>query len=145
VVSETEEVQTSSRWTKGNGPATKFLPGQSGNPGGRPKSDLVALARQHTAAALSRIVQLMEQDEDRNIALSAATALLDRGWGKPPVAVFAQINGADADGVVRYEITWGSAKKSEAATIDAAAATDAEGEAEAQEVAYYWADGTRAG
>jgi hypothetical protein len=115
---------------------------------GRAAADLVAAAREHTAAALSRIVQLMEQDEDRNIAHSAAAELLNRGWGKPPVAVFAQINGADADGVVRYEITWGSAKESEAPTIDATATRgDAEGEAkaEAQEVAYYWADGTRAG
>ena len=150
MVSETEEVQTSSRWTKGNGPATKFLPGQSGNPGGRPKSDLVALARQHTAAALGRLVQLMEQDEDRNIALSAATALLDRGWGKPPVAVFAQINGADADGVVRYEFYWADAKtntipgEEPAPTIDAPAATNGEGEVDAQEVVVVWGDGTRA-
>jgi hypothetical protein len=110
-------------------------------------ADLVAAAREHTAAALGRLVQLMEQDEDRNIALSAAAELLNRGWGKPPVAVFAQINGADADGVVRYDIRWADAgtnsfPEDEPATIDATATSGDAEEAEAQEVAYCWADGT---
>jgi hypothetical protein len=51
---------------------------------------------------------------------------------------------------VRYEFYWADARTNklpgdEPATIDAPATTNAEGEAEAQEVAVYWADGTRAG
>ena len=73
--------------------------------------------------------------------------MLDRAWGRPPV--FAEVNNV-GDQVIRYDIRWAEAgtnsfPEDEPATIDATATTDAEGEAEAQEVAYYWADGTRAG
>ena len=73
--------------------------------------------------------------------------MLDRAWGRPPV--FAEVNNV-GDQVIRYDIRWAEARtnsfpEDKPATIDATATTDAEGEAEAQEVAYYWADGTRAG
>ena len=57
-------------------------PGRSGNPGGRPKAalDIQALARQHTPDAIAALVAALANPRER---VSAAVALLDRGWGKP--------------------------------------------------------------
>ena len=70
----------------------RFRPGQSGNPGGRPKleGDVRALAQQHGRAALERLVQLMGSDNER-VAVVAAQAVLDRAYGKPPQGL--QISG----------------------------------------------------
>jgi hypothetical protein len=61
-----------------------FQPGQSGNPGGRPKADgkLKEAARTHTEAALQVLVDALSHTDGR-IALKAAELLLDRGYGKP--------------------------------------------------------------
>ena len=40
-----------------------------------------ALAREHTTDAIGRLAGLL-QSEDHRVALAAANALLDRGWGK---------------------------------------------------------------
>jgi len=67
-----------------------FKKGQSGNPNGRPKHVLddgrsvSDLAREHTARALAVLIEIMEKDEAAEAArVSAANAVLDRGWGKP--------------------------------------------------------------
>lgn len=62
--------------------------GQSGNPGGRPKiaADIKAEARMHTKEALDRLVHWMRSD-DSQASIRAATALLDRGCGKPTQAI----------------------------------------------------------
>ncbi len=63
----------------------RFLPGGSSlNPGGRPAvlREVQEVARQHTAAAISRLLELLGSNDGR-IALAAAEQLLDRGWGKP--------------------------------------------------------------
>jgi hypothetical protein len=63
-------------------------PGQSGNPGGRsprvgPNGEtVVQLARAHTSLAIDRLVAIINAQDD-DMALRAAVALLDRGWGKP--------------------------------------------------------------
>jgi hypothetical protein len=66
----------------------------SGNPSGMGKAaaDVIQAAREHTVAAVARLVALMQQDDDRNVALAAATALLDRGHGRPPQAILAQVH-----------------------------------------------------
>lgn len=61
--------------------AGRFKPGQSGNPGGRPKG-IAALARQHTDRALEVLVAGMA-DDDARVRVAAAREVLDRGWGKP--------------------------------------------------------------
>ncbi len=71
-----------------------FQPGQSGNPGGRPKDNAVVrdLAREHTLGAIKALADALE-DENSRVRVTAAEALLDRGWGKP-----AQTIGGDPDG-----------------------------------------------
>jgi hypothetical protein len=68
--------------------AHAFKPGQSGNPGGRPKSDVAQLARQHTQAAINALVLALRVPQTR---VPAAVALLDRGWGRPLQSV--EVNG----------------------------------------------------
>jgi hypothetical protein len=79
-----------------------FVPGQSGNPGGRPKEDseVKALARTAGPEAVQKLVELMRGD-DRRTALAAAQALLDRGFGKPSQAV--EMSGPDGEPLV---VSW---------------------------------------
>lgn len=66
-----------------------FKKGQSGNPGGRPAiiladgRTLTDLAREHTAEAVETLVEVASSGESEAARVSAATALLDRGWGRP--------------------------------------------------------------
>ena len=69
-----------------------FPPGNCANPGGRPKlpTDVVhvrELARQYTTDAISTLARVMKYGSP-NAQVSAANALIDRGWGKSeqPVA-----------------------------------------------------------
>ena len=64
--------------------------GESGNPGGRPKAlqGAVDLARIHTEDAIAALVGVLNDSKASSAArVSAATALLDRGWGKPQSSV----------------------------------------------------------
>lgn len=67
-----------------------FVKGQSGNPSGRPKitlpdgRSLVDVAREHTLDAVGTLVEVMaDQEAPHPSRVSAASAILDRGWGKP--------------------------------------------------------------
>jgi len=58
----------------------------SPNPGGRPKAlhDVQELARQHTETAINTLAEIMHDEKaPHNARLSAAEALLARGWGRP--------------------------------------------------------------
>jgi hypothetical protein len=45
------------------------------------------LARQHTERAVKELAEIMRTSRSEFARMSAATALLDRGWGKPTVQV----------------------------------------------------------
>lgn len=64
----------------------RFVKGVSGNPGGRPKviENVRDLARQHTEEAIKTLVAVVKSPKASDSAkVQAATALLDRAWGKP--------------------------------------------------------------
>jgi hypothetical protein len=63
-----------------------FKPGQSGNPGGRPKlgPNVQELARTHTETAMGTLVAIcMDTEASESARVGASQVLLDRGWGKP--------------------------------------------------------------
>lgn len=66
-----------------------FVKGQSGNPGGKAKvlpdgRTLTDLARDHTERAVTALVDVLDSADASDAAkVSAATAILDRGWGRP--------------------------------------------------------------
>lgn len=68
-----------------------FEPGQSGNPRGRAsvsseERKVQLLAREHTVRALNKLASLIDAENEK-VAVSACTAILDRGWGKPTQSV----------------------------------------------------------
>jgi len=79
--------------------STSFRAGKSGNPGGRPKrpqtiearkviADVKAAAKELTPDALDTLKAAMTAPTAPWAArVSAALAILDRGWGKPGQAV----------------------------------------------------------
>jgi hypothetical protein len=87
VPSETPKPAPQSRTQSGT-----FTTGASANPGGRPKgfSDLRKAAREYTNDALDTLVMWMRSDNAK-AAVSAANAILDRGWGKPQQNISATI------------------------------------------------------
>lgn len=68
-------------------PITAFRPGQSGNPGGRPKRtqqewNLMAACEAMTPEALKTIVHLMHHADKDSVRLQAATFIIERRYGK---------------------------------------------------------------
>lgn len=64
-----------------------FKPGQSGNPGGRPKLtqndyDLRAVCRQAAPLAVQTLLDIMQFEQQPSARLRAAELILDRGYGK---------------------------------------------------------------
>jgi hypothetical protein len=77
----------------------QFAPGQSGNPGGRPKDEhrVAELARSYTLEAIDTLVELMRDGKDERMRGTAAQALLDRGWGRTKMEVIAGAEGSYLD------------------------------------------------
>ncbi len=46
-------------------------------------ADIRDLAREHSRTAIQALVDIAERGEHEAARVSAATALLDRGWGRP--------------------------------------------------------------
>src|SRR5215203_5063164 len=69
-----------------------FQPGQSGNPGGKPKklAELVDLARSLAPDAIKALHEIAVNGRSEKCRIVAAVALLDRGFGKPKAAAESQ-------------------------------------------------------
>ena len=69
-------------------PNGRYLPGATGNPGGRPKidPDVRAALEAGSLAAAERLVELVSSEDER-VALAASMALLDRVLGKAPASL----------------------------------------------------------
>ena len=64
----------------------QFLPGQSGNPGGRPKvaPELRAAAQEVSLEGLKVLTGIMRDEKaPQNARINAVQAIWDRGFGKP--------------------------------------------------------------
>jgi hypothetical protein len=66
----------------------RFVPGKSGNPGGRPKewTEFKQQCRDHSPLALQTLLESLK-DEEGNVRNKAAEILLAYAWGKPTQAV----------------------------------------------------------
>jgi hypothetical protein len=65
-----------------------FAKGKSGNPGGRPKAatldEIRSIARRAAPAMVQKLIDIAKTSESDRAAAAAATAVLDRAYGKPP-------------------------------------------------------------
>ncbi len=83
-----------------------WQPGQSGNPGGRigVPPQVRELARQWTEAAISALAEITtDRRATPSARTAAAVALLDRGWGRPELAV--SVTSGDGGADVAPEVT----------------------------------------
>lgn len=65
-------------------------------------TEIRSLARSHTATALSTLAAIAQNGTSESARVSAAVALLDRGWGKPAQPV----DGDGEGGPVQLTVTW---------------------------------------
>src|SRR3954451_1854070 len=70
-----------------SGNSFSFRPGTSGNPSGRSKllAEVETLALSYSKAAIERLHHLVHNARSERVQVAAATVLLDRGLGRPPV------------------------------------------------------------
>ena len=66
----------------------------------RAPTDIRSLARSHTNMAIKILAGIAKDGTNEAARVSAAIALLDRGWGKPPQAH----TGEDGKGAIRVTI-----------------------------------------
>jgi Family of unknown function (DUF5681) len=84
-------------------PKGRWRKGQSGNPGGRPAglSQLRDLCRNWTPEVIEELKRLALTSSSHSVRVSAASVLLDRGWGKVPMAEAPPPETEQAPNVVR--------------------------------------------
>lgn len=83
----------------------KFIKGQSGNPGGRPKDDneLKRLCKEATKESYGRISDIAQHSEDDGVRLKANTWILEYGWGKAKEQV--ELTGEDGGPAILQVLT----------------------------------------
>ena len=84
-----------------------FAPGQSGNPGGRPRipDDVKQLARGYTREAIETAAEIMRNPGETGTArMSAVNTILDRAWGKAPQHISVDNTGNLSDAELRTEL-----------------------------------------
>jgi hypothetical protein len=105
----------------------RLLPGQrSINPAGRPAivKDIRQAARSHTRQALNTLISTMNDlDAPAAARISAATAILDRGWGRPQQNIEARVEVADmakahADALIKLTNLAREAREERSSMID---------------------------
>jgi hypothetical protein len=69
-------------------------------------TEIRSLARSHTELAIKVLAGIAQNSESDPARVSAANALLDRGWGKPAQPV----DGDGEGGPVQLTVTWQSKK-----------------------------------
>jgi len=76
-----------------------WVPGTSGNPGGRqkPPDGLRTRLAKLSPRAVERLGELLDSDDER-VRLEAAKALLDRHLGRPAIQGNISLHRAEADG-----------------------------------------------
>ena len=111
------------------GPHGQFLPGQSGNAGGRPASlaRVRELLKPHTERFVAELVQLLDSDEEA-IRLAAIKEFMDRYIGKPVATVESDVRHMDVNQAIQQmwlQAVSGKAGGYGAPVIDAAPASPA--------------------
>src|SRR5215831_12094036 len=76
----------------------RFLPGTSGNAGGRPKppDGLRTRLAELSPRAIERLAELLDSEDER-IRLEAAKVILDRHLGRPAIRADISMHRAEAD------------------------------------------------
>jgi hypothetical protein len=107
-----------------------FKPGQSGNPGGRPKTvgPVRDLAGKHTKEAIETLASVMKDTSAPHAArVAAANGLLDRAHGKPSQPITGKdeepLNGREMTDLERAH--WVAAILAEAKSIEPAGLAEA--------------------
>lgn len=69
-------------------------------------TDIRSLARSYTEMAIQALAGVAQNGQSESARVSAAEALLSRGWGKPPQPV----DGDGEGGPVQLTVTWQTKK-----------------------------------
>lgn len=98
--------EISEKTAKRRGRGRPFLPGRSGNPGGRPKEAVHVreMARQCTAQAIETLKAITLRGKTDAARVRAAEVLLARGWGQPTQPV--EHTGGPVRIIVEYVADW---------------------------------------
>lgn len=67
-------------------------------------ADIRSIARRHTPLAIETLAQICRSSESDSARVGAATALLDRGWGKSPQAITGENGEGGIEVIVRHII-----------------------------------------
>lgn len=97
---------------KPRGPGKPFKKGLSGNPAGRPartpeELDLIRACKDKSSAALDVIEEIMHNGQSDKAKLSAAIAIIERGYGKP--MQHSEITGAGGSPLTVQIVRFGNA------------------------------------